>query len=84
MRWASKTVSIEQSDCRIPLKKLTFSTGCADRIVRSNKLGSKKHVFGRVRMPDLVSDRKSPFLIHRSDCIKICLSKAHTIRFLKK
>ena len=71
MRWASKSFSIWQSDPRIPLKKSTFSTGCADRVARSKKLGSKRHFFDYVRMSDLVSDRKSPFSIHRSDCIRI-------------
>ena len=63
--------SIEQSDPRIPLKKSTFSTGCTDRIARSKKMGSKRHFFDCVRMPDLVSDRKSPFSAHRSHCIRI-------------
>ena len=73
MRWASNSSSIEQSDPRIPLKKSTFSTGCADRIARPKKMGSKRHFFDCVRMPDLVSDRKSPFSIHRSDCRRIGL-----------
>ena len=36
-------------------------------------MGSKRHFFDCVRMPDLVSDRKLPFSIHRSDCIRIGL-----------
>ena len=78
MRWASTTFSIEQSDARIPLKQSTFSTGCADRIARSKKLGSKRDFFDRVRIHDLVFDRKSPFSIHRSDFIRnglTCLCK---------
>ena len=74
MRWASKCFSIEPSDPRIPLKKSTFSMGCAERIARSKKLGSKRHFFNCLRMHDLVYDRKSPFSIHRSDCIRIGLS----------
>ena len=71
MRWASKTSSIEQFDPRIPLKKSTFSTGCADRTARSKKLGSKRHFFDCVKTHDLVLNQKSPFSIHRSDCIRI-------------
>ena len=74
MRWTSKTLSIEQSDPHMPLKRSIFSTGCADRIARSKKLGSKRHFFDCARIPDLVSDRKSPFSIHRSDCVRICTS----------
>ena len=73
----SKAFSIEQSDPRIPLKNSTFSTGCADRIARSKKLGSKRHFFDCVRMPDFVSDQKSPFSIHRSDCIRIGLTSGN-------
>ena len=62
---------VEKVDPRIPLKNSTFSTGCADRIARSNKLGSKRHFFDCVRMPELVSDRKWPFSMHRYDCIRI-------------
>ena len=51
-----------------------FSTGCADRIARSKKLGSKRYFFECVRMHDLVFNRKSPFSIHRSDCIGIGLT----------
>ena len=36
-------------------------------------MGSKRHFFDCVRMHDLVFDRKSPFSIHRSDCIRIGL-----------
>ena len=68
---ASKTCSIEQSDPRHPVENSTFSTGCADRIARSKKLGSKRHFFDCVRTPDSISDRKSPFSIHRSNCIRI-------------
>ena len=68
-----KSFSIEQSDPFLPLKMSTFSTGCADRIARSKKLGSKRHFFDYVRMHDLVFDRKSPFTSHRSDCIIIGL-----------
>ena len=71
MPWASKSFSMEQSDPRIPLKKSTFSTGCADRIARSKKMGSNRHFFDCVRTTDLVSHRKSPFSVHRSDCIRI-------------
>ena len=65
--------AIEQFDPRIPLKKSTFSTGCADRIARSKKLGSKRHFFDCVKTHDLVLNQKSPFSIHRSDCIRIGL-----------
>ena len=75
MRWAPKTFTIEQSDPRVPLKKSAFSRGCADRIAQSKKSGSKRHFFDRVRMHDLVFDRKSPFSIHRSDCIRIGLRR---------
>ena len=33
----------------------------------------RNHFFDCVRMPDLVCDRKSPFSIHRSNCIRISL-----------
>ena len=56
-----------------PVEKVDFSTGCADRIARSFFLGSKRHFFDSVRKHDLVFDRKSPFSIHRSDCIRIGL-----------
>ena len=46
--------ALEQSDPRIPLKKSTFSTGCADRIARSKKKGSTRHFFDCGRMPDLI------------------------------
>ena len=45
MWWASTHFSIEQSDPSIPLKKSTFSTGCADRIARSKKTGIEKALF---------------------------------------
>ena len=77
MVWASKTFSIEQSDPRIPLKKSTFSTGS---IARSKKMGSKRQFFDCIRMPHLISDRKSPFSIHRSDCIRIGLTKQNRRR----
>ena len=73
MWWASKTFSNEQSDPCIPFKKSTFSTGCADRMARSKKLGSKRHFVDSVTMHDLVFDRKSPFSTHRSDCRRIGL-----------
>ena len=75
MRWASKTFSIQQSDLHIPLKTPTFSAGNEDRLARLKKLGSKRHFFDCVRVPDLVSDRKPPFFDpHRSDCIRIGLT----------
>ena len=56
-----------------PVEKVDISTGYSDRIARAKRLGSKRHFFDCVRMPDLVSDRNSPFSIHRSNRIRIGL-----------
>ena len=57
----------------IPLKQSIFSTGCADWIARSKNWDREGTFSNCVRMHDLVFDRKSPFSIHRSDCIRIGL-----------
>ena len=63
MRWVSIFFSIEQSDTScVPMKRSTFSTGCAGRNVASKKLESKGTFVTFVEMHDTVSDRKSPGL----------------------
>ena len=57
-----------------PVEKLDFLDGMCGSGCSIEKLGSKRHFFDCVRVPDLVSDRKLPFSIHRSDCIRIGLT----------
>ena len=64
-----------------PVEKVDFFDLCADRIARSNKLGSKRHFFDCVRMHDLVFDWKSPLSIPRSDCIRIDLKLCKSVIF---
>ena len=56
-----------------PVEKVDFLDGMCGSDCSIGKLGSKRHLFGCIRLPDLISDRKSPFSIHRSDCIRIGL-----------
>ena len=62
-----------------PVEKVDFFEGMCGSDCSIEKVGIEELFFDCVRMPDLVSDRKSPFSIDQSDCIRIGLTRGKSV-----